>query len=461
MNFPLICAATYKIWAVMKEQPCPWGVFPSAPDILPTNHPLTLAKLSGWVTECATRHECGHPQEPEKGQLPPLPSRVLYIGSFQDDVRLVLSAGARANYACLSHCWGASQLLKTTKSSLDKHLERIPWNDMPRTFRDAIAVTRYLRLQYLWIDSLCIIQDDREDWKTESASMANIYANSFLTIAATSAMGAASGFLTDAGNILAQVADGGGGGNGDKGYDVRVRADIHHPLFEGSTDGRGRNLFWSLDHWPLLKRGWIFQERMLSPRVLHMGRPEMIWECNKEMKCECGVLDSNEGQKAIFWKKIASLRSSLSFEEHIPSANSFGDDGPPDEFDSLWWDIIRTYTHLDLTYHSDKLPALSGLTKIMKSARPRNEYLAGLWSDKLLPGLLWRAAASGSMLIDGGGPPVRFRFVRASSLTDWRGPDRLSLSCREPLWGGGEGGPPSWSWASQPRRKILHSTLNR
>jgi hypothetical protein len=117
-------------------------------------------------------------------------------GSTQADIRLVETTGEIGRYNCLSYCWGQGMTLKTTQETLDLHKARIPWQSLPKTFQDAIEFTRRLGVRYIWIDSLCIIQHDKEDWERESAKMYEVYRKSYLTLAATSSANAEGGCFT-------------------------------------------------------------------------------------------------------------------------------------------------------------------------------------------------------------------------------------------------------------------------
>lgn len=107
--------------------------------------------------------------------------------------RLYVTKGEKESYICLSHCWGDFQPIRTTTTNIEDHKKSIPWQFLPQTFQDAIDLTRFLSIRYLWIDSLCIIQDDRDDWAKESAAMASVYGNSYLTISATAAANCSKG----------------------------------------------------------------------------------------------------------------------------------------------------------------------------------------------------------------------------------------------------------------------------
>lgn len=140
-----------------------------------------------------------------------MPTRLLDLGTrdehLQKDLKLVDSntiTGASQtllSYATLSHCWGPPELsvrpLRTTQNTLKKHQEGFAFRDLPKTFQDAVQLARALSIRFLWIDSLCIIQDNEEDWANESSQMAAYYENSLLTISAMSARDSSQGFNLD------------------------------------------------------------------------------------------------------------------------------------------------------------------------------------------------------------------------------------------------------------------------
>jgi hypothetical protein len=145
--------------------PCPWQLFPSAPT---SRKDATRLGSFEWalacIETCISTHGCGSTGENE------LPTRVIDI-SDPGSIRLVETNLSMGKYVCLSHCWGGYQPLRTTQETLQSHLKAIPWAGFPKTYQDAIVFTRFLGVKYLWIDSLCIIQDDLDDWARESASI--------------------------------------------------------------------------------------------------------------------------------------------------------------------------------------------------------------------------------------------------------------------------------------------------
>ncbi|PSN73505.1 HET-domain-containing protein, partial [Corynespora cassiicola Philippines] len=116
-----------------------------------------------------------------------LPTRLVCTGLAGDRIRIVrnvdLAPGAK--FCTLSHCWGGYMPLKLQHDNFARLSQDIPHEELSNTFKDALHIARRLGMSYIWIDSLCIIQDDPQDWTRESSLMAQIYETSALNIAAT------------------------------------------------------------------------------------------------------------------------------------------------------------------------------------------------------------------------------------------------------------------------------------
>ena len=275
--------------------------------------------------------------------------------------------GQKAQYTALSHCWGTLQLLTTTRATVEQRMRGIEWSSLPKTFQDAIHITHSLGIRYLWIDSLCIIQDDDQEWLTESAKMATIYSQSFVTIAATAATNSCEGCYMDRNPQLQArsvtvVKD--SSERDPLSYQVFVRRAFDYMVeFNEWTSN-------AIPDCPLFKRAWCFQERLLATRVLHFLREELIWDCNSVRHCECGSLSNDDnGQKAEYTQLLQS-------KENLDSTCE------------QWYDIVANYTRRRLTYHRDVLPALSGIASQIQTPG-LGRYLAGLWEHNLISGLLW------------------------------------------------------------------------
>jgi hypothetical protein len=135
---------------------------------VPSDAHLDVAK--DWMNEC----ENNHPNCQEHStDLPELPTRIIDVGNDGQDPRLVDGAARRSRYATLSHCWGNAPTIKTDTESLRLRQDGIPLETLPKTFREAIQVCRNLDIPYIWIDSLCIVQDSKGDWEYHSEGKLN------------------------------------------------------------------------------------------------------------------------------------------------------------------------------------------------------------------------------------------------------------------------------------------------
>lgn len=181
--------------------------------------------------------------------------------------RLVSGQGHYGKWTALSHRWGnRTAMFRTTSDTLSNRSTEISMPTLPLTFRDAAIITRAVNIRYLWIDALCIIQDDLDDWAQQSATMGYIYKYSVLTISATCAPDYHHGLLRKRENQTP----------------VSLPFRDSHTGLLGRICERAPLKDWSravdLDS-PLSSRGWVLQERMLPPRTLHVGDEQMFWEC--------------------------------------------------------------------------------------------------------------------------------------------------------------------------------------
>lgn len=390
---------------------------PKAWDCMPTSVARTsprtdsaaaLATIRGWLADCITHDAdiCGAPES-----LPPLlPTRVVDVGLPPEEdgssrpvqvIRLVeTEEGARGRYLCLSHCWGAAQIIRTTRDNIERHKAEaggIAWGQLSRTFREAVEVTRALGLRYIWIDSLCIVQDDPDDWNREAARMASVYSNGHLTLAATHA-------ADGEGGLFAATPDVEVGGKtppetGADDYVVFFREKIDHHL-ELADDENEAGAAWTHDwkptrvRFPLLTRAWVYQERMLSPRVVHFGHHELFFECRAAVECECGGIrhHGSSGAAASVLMKVEHGVVGNSARSTIPSAEF--DDSLRYRRAQVWRSMVCAYTALSLTVAGDRLPAIGGLAKDMAGSRGSARYWAGVWEDAANDDLLWTVWAT-------------------------------------------------------------------
>lgn len=359
-----------------KGIPSSWAALGPSFDIPPE---LDITRCMGFLS--AQLESCG---KTHKNCLPPLsnlPTRVIHVGSGEN-VRLIESRGRKHRYIALSHCWGNGKgIVTTTTSTVEKHMQQITLSSLPRSFRDAIQITRMLKIEYLWIDSLCIIQDSDQDWKNESIKMADVYSQSYLTIAATGSTTSLEGCLfsrwheTEYGikiphSVSAQLEK-----HAHLPTEVKVRYAIRsHSQLAGET-------FINMRSAPLLTRAWAFQERVLSTRTLHFHGEEMLWECLECSLCECGY---------IGWENAVGCAEEHSFHTSIkkPFADVRLGHGTQAQTLKTWLRLVNEFTSLSISSELDRLPAVSGLASCI-SERLDGPYMAGIWRDDLASGLLW------------------------------------------------------------------------
>jgi len=183
--------------------------------------------------------------------------------------------GAIENYMTLSHCWGRADIFKLTSKTARCLLEGLKISLLPRTFQRTIDVVRSLGTKYLWIDSLCIMQDSITDWERESAQMGQVYSNGLLNIAATGSTDGEGGLLRERPSKFPLES---------------TACYIASSWRDHSNSGLLVHNSWlpsrMLLDGPLLSRGWVLQERIMAKRILHFGKNQLYWECNEHDCCE-------------------------------------------------------------------------------------------------------------------------------------------------------------------------------
>lgn len=232
-----------------------------------------------FLKDCLTNHAtCSYMESL-------LPTRVIDVGSATQDPHLHISNGETGRYVTLSHCWGGSSPITTTTDTIGSRTMGIQLCTLPKTFQDAVLITRDFGVRYLWIDSLCIIQDSGEDWEREAARMGEVYANGYVMLAADSSENCHGGCFPQTAGLTQgsfPIAVEGPCGRNSKVYCQLTnvltddRGEVCHRLYDPQSGFR-RN---ALD-----TRGWTLQERILAPRILHFGKSEIGWECAGKRAC--------------------------------------------------------------------------------------------------------------------------------------------------------------------------------
>jgi len=256
----------------------------------------------------------------------------------------------------------------TTDDTLELQKREIAWSNIPALFQDVIKFTRAMGIRYLWIDSVCIIQGNAEDWQREAGLMAEVYSNAVMTMATTRAPDVKEGLFSTPRKL-----------KNERYYGYREIAAEHggreFRLFAHNCYVHD-DLTFSYDR-PLLQRAWVFQERFLSPRVLHFCLEELQWECRAGTVCQCvKPVEFHSCEKSIW-------------NQNSQRDNPTG--GPPIEHP--WHKIVQRYSALKLTFGKDRLPAISGVAKQTDQFRAGETYLAGIWKCDLPWALGWVSRA--------------------------------------------------------------------
>ncbi|KAK5652630.1 hypothetical protein OQA88_10223 [Cercophora sp. LCS_1] len=383
------------------------------------------------VRDCIEDHpECSH-------RSGPLPTRAIRVGSDTEEPRLHISEGENAPYIALSHCWGGMSPLTTTSDTLPERLRRIPLRTLPKTFRDAVEITRSLGVEYLWIDSLCILQDSDEDWKKEAAKMKDVYANCHVMIAAADSQNPEGGCLSNLDtNTRSYTVDSIGPWLSKVRAYIRMTTlrdpfhlEVCHRIGTPTTLNQARSI--------LNTRGWCLQERILAPRILHFGQSEFAWECPATITCECqgpavAALDKESRFKALLADRI--------LREAQPNNNDNNNNDKPAVDILLWMNIIQEFTRRQLTYTTDTLHALSGLASCMATATG-SDYLCGLWRTDVHEFLMWKV--NYEMHTSAAG----FKNMAARPFEVQTHYDAFNATVK-PKGHEKEHAVPSWSWAS-------------
>ncbi|OAL54621.1 HET-domain-containing protein [Pyrenochaeta sp. DS3sAY3a] len=379
------------------------------PAILPSSIDTSQHALSVWNNACefetlrrALVRDTPLPSE--------LPARVLDLGiDMEDNSDIKISQPEKGLgpqlYATLSHCWQREDIesTKTLSRNLQARQESLALSELPDSFRQTVHLCRRLGVQYLWIDSLCIVQDDTADWEKEAANMHKVYANAWFTVAMH---GSTHGYMPFK-DIKLTV--------GEESTIIHVRRipellDIVEGKAIAPAVGRVHELA-DNKHWKSVsQRGWCYQERVLSNRIIHFTDHEYLYEERGTVKkCQC--------------------QQHWMFELGFAGTLARGP-GPHDVPYRLWGKLVRQYTSRMFGQWSDLLPGFAGVAAKFSEGRDLGRYIAGLWEKDLIKYLCWRSR--------------EWVSARASS---WAcdncrpHPKRIKWSEKMPI--------PSWSWASR------------
>ncbi|RSL51295.1 hypothetical protein CEP54_011493 [Fusarium duplospermum] len=340
---------------------------------------IKLAQIEPWYLECSKDHpKCtAYPDMVTQGSQ--LPSRLLDLQGDKIKLEFNVDSVPQLQYTTLSHMCGPdpNACLQLTQSRLRELESNIPSSLLPTKYLEAIRIAKALGFRYIWIDSLCIIQDSDEDWKKEALKMAAVYGQTALHISYV--------YPPSDSPSLQHLRD--------PRIIVPCELPMEHLRTGGDRSCSGStplviqsapgyvNKFWSpttYKHiWPLLSRAWVFQERLLCSRNIYYGQDRLLWECCEGLEDEfSGRLMDSPRSKSRFHSVFAGIQGNSRGREHDES------------FKGQWSLLVEEYRLANLTFEKDRVITFAGIVKAVQS-QTKFMYLAGIWKEFAELDLLW------------------------------------------------------------------------
>jgi hypothetical protein len=357
------------------------GVIPTPEALGLSTHPGSSgAQIKSWMQICDRTHEVCLKRRKDIGRNAFVPTRLLDIrGPARDPIKVIETKWDEVDgpYATLSHCWGRIEFVTLTTKTRDRYKTKgVPWEDLPVNFKQAIEVARFLGVKYIWIDSLCIIQGRDGDFKDEAGKMHQVYRNSYCNIAIADSENSVGGLFRPR--------------KPEEVIPVRYEANGKNPMLGAKSWRIVPEDLWDKEllQTILYTRGWVFQERMLAPRILHFAHKQIFWDCPTISASEClpaglpDPVDSVAGPDR-HWRGRLQEPGTLA---HGPLA------GPNDDsLQQFWKKAVKKYTSCNLTKGRDKTIAMWGIAKLVRDGL-QQRYGHGLWEPNLEEQLAWRVA---------------------------------------------------------------------
>ena len=347
------------------------GIVTAGPILSKLDTPKVYPQIKQWLQQCQQHPKCSNTP---KNLYKTAPSRLIEVSpaTTPDVPRLICTGDLKASYLALSYCWGTGQSCVLETRNVGKLSKAIELNTLPKTIVDAIKITRLLNFAYLWIDALCIIQDSDEDKNAVIGVMDSIYEDAAITIVAASSASVADGFLQD--RAVSTQAQ----------FDLPCRLGLdeyfiahinEHSMYDDKLE-------------PVSKRGWTYQEALLSPRLLIYASHTLQWQCRT---LTCNIGDSYHSPNPSATPRLPDPRTSAVYDSNsVFSPGLMHLESVPHSTLQLWLSIVIAYSGRNLSIPSDKLAAISALA-VKYASFFGHEYYAGIWKRSPVQQLCWRS----------------------------------------------------------------------
>ncbi|CAH0036921.1 unnamed protein product [Clonostachys rhizophaga] len=309
------------------------------------------------------------------------PTRFIDVrGGIGDNIRLIHGKDMQSPiFFALSHRWGDKhehQFGCTLPSNVKHRFNGINLGELPGNFQEAIEIAKAMGVRYLWIDLLCIVQMDSDDWKREAVRMEQMYSNASCVLAASSSNSSIEGFLKNS-------------------REKRPYVSVKSPRRKIVYVCKDKDDFHTdVERSILNSRGWVLQERALARRIIHFTKNQAYFECGNGIHCE-SLIKGNNG-KATLLGDSNFPRSAESFNKTVKIV--------------IMQNLYKQYSTLRFKFSQDHSVGISGLERRLTSAYDtRGGY--GILEAYLERRLLWKRDEAKYL--------ERIQFPSGRSLSSW------------------------------------------
>lgn len=383
----------------------------------------SIALINSWLEICKSHHmECRKPEQP-------LPTRVIDV---LDNQKILSTHGESGSYIALSYCWGKSgkNILLSRDNLRDFQTRGVNINILPKTVRDAIQITKRIGVRYLWVDALCIIQQEQDlkDFKIEALKMAEYYRNAYVTISVALAADCSKGFLGD--RQSSKVAP----------CEVKYTPKIHYSIRTGPVSGAYIHLLKhgdlhedNLKPEPIDTRAWALQESELSPRILSFKAEHFSFQCDGQLFSE--YYQTSSWQRRKKRGDVGALSDKGFYAHGLSGAQKVLENNYKLGMEHIWtwwYQTVGKYSQREMTNPKDKFAAIAGIVMtVQELAKGKNmfmygsgakdlivqtKYIFGLWSHDLPRGLFW---TTGNFLLNKTRPRQLKRQLHIAPSWSW------------------------------------------
>ncbi|KAH7376679.1 heterokaryon incompatibility protein-domain-containing protein [Plectosphaerella cucumerina] len=375
----------------------------------------SAALIRRWLSACLRDHAADYCYQDFPGRALHRPKRLVELDPLSSTFRLIHTSPLPSlpPYVAISYVWGTKgNNLTTTTAAVSRLSHHTPFSSLPKTIRDACHITCLIGLRHIWVDALCIVQDDDVEKAVEIADMGSVYWDAWLQIAAMRSRDADDGLLPPAG---------GSPPTPEEMDEHRLVMSACRSLKQRVWDGK------LLERYPLLTRGWTFQERILARRCVHFTCIDLVWECKRERWFETPGENEGGGAGAA---KTAINNLSGAFLQCVRLGNSPGHDSTLAKTVPVWRQFVMSYSKRYLTDMDDRLLAISGIAGMIRREARGSVYAAGLWADAMPFDLLWRCdMSSGNRLKETKKREPSWSWCSVDCGVDWPALEKQDATC--------------------------------